>query len=154
MTSILERVALGQSSLTFSGLQNQVQGCLKHRALGTPRVYTPIAPRWAKLMLTLLVHSQPQHCGHAGPGTFFVVRTVLCIVHCLVVSWPLPTPCHSTHTSPPSAVITTCVSRHGQCPLGSKIFPHSQLRTTTPDIYKKLFFLIRVFFFTLKKKPS
>ena len=151
MTSIPERVALGQSSLTFSGHQNQVQGCLKHRALGTPRVSTPIAPRWAQLMLTLPVHSQPQHCGHAGPGTFFVVRTVLCIVDCLVASWSLPTPCHSTHTPPPSAVITTCVSRHGQCPLGSKIPPYSSIENHFSRHIQKTFFLIRVFFLTLKK---
>lgn len=61
MISILENVALGQSSLTFSGHQNHVEGCLKHTVLGTLRVSTPIAPRWAQLMLTLPVHSQPQH---------------------------------------------------------------------------------------------
>ena len=94
------------------------------------------------------VHSQPQHWPW-GAGCIFCCEN--CLVHCrlLVASWPLPTPCHSTHTSPSSAVITTCVSRHGQCPLGSKIHPldwEPLLQT-----YTKNFFLIRVFFFYIKK---
>lgn len=99
-------------------------------------------------MLTLPVHSQPQHWPW-GAGCIFCCEN--CLVHCrlLVASWPLPTPCHSTHTSPSSAVITTCVSRHGQCPLGSKIHPldwEPLLQT-----YTKNFFFNQSFFFYIKK---
>ena len=118
MTSVLESVALGQSSWTFSGHQNHMEGWLKHRVLGTPRVSGSRGPGWAQLLLLVLVLSQPRHCCHQGPDTLFVAGTVLCIILASTYSMPV-----APNTTPPSVVTTTSVSRQGQCPLGSKIHP-------------------------------